>query len=72
MNKMEENQFEVPFQVQMVIDSLKNKNERPSIRGNYRMRLEGMKRAIDNAINEYDNEMGTVNAFGRRKSNGSR
>ena len=65
-------EFDVPFQVQMVIDSLKNKNERPTIRGNYRMRLEGIRKAIDTAINEYDNEMGAVNTFGRRKSNGSR
>lgn len=64
-------EFDVPFQVQMVIDSLKNKNERPTIRGNYRMRLEGIRKAIDTAINEYDNEMGAVNTF-RRKSNGSR
>ena len=56
----EENQFEVPFQVQMVIDSLKNKNERPTIRGNYRMRLEGIKMAIDRAIFDYDVEMGTI------------
>ena len=56
----EENQFEVPFQVQMVIDSLKNKNERPTVRGNYRMRLEGIKMAIDRAIFDYDGEMGKV------------
>jgi len=65
-------EFEVPFQVQMVIDSLKNKNERPAIRGNYRMRLEGIRKAIDSAISEYDSEMGAVGTFGRRKSNGSR
>lgn len=68
---MMKEEFDVPFQVQMVIDSLKNKNERPTIRGNYRMRLEGIRKAIDTAINEYDNEMGAVNTF-RRKSNGSR
>lgn len=62
-------EFDVPFQVQMVIDSLKNKNERATIRGNYRMRLEGIRKAIDTAINEYDNEMGATNTF-RRKSNG--
>ena len=62
----------VPFQVQMVIDSLRNKNERPSIRGNYRMRLEGIRKAIDTAINDYDTEMGTASTFGRRKSNGRR
>lgn len=66
----EENQFEVPFQVQTLIASLKDKNERVHIRGNYRQRLEGIKKAVDNAINEYDNEMGAVNTFGRRKSNG--
>ena len=65
-------EFEVPFQVQMVIDSLRNKNERASIRGNYRMRLEGIRKAIDTAINDYDTEMGTVSTFGRRKSNGRR
>jgi hypothetical protein len=60
MMMKEENQFEVPFQVQTLITSLSNKNERVHIRGNYRMRLEGIKRAIDNAILEYDREMGTA------------
>ena len=55
----DENQFEVPFQVQSLIDSLKNKNERVHVRGNYRMRLDGIRKAIDKAINEYDNEMGS-------------
>lgn len=68
----EENQFEVPFQVQTLIYSLKDKKERVHVRGNYRMRLEGIKKAIDNAINEYDSEMGAVNTFGHRRSNGSR
>ena len=67
----EENQFEVPFQVQNLIVSLKDKKERVHVRGNYRMRLEGIRKAIDSAINEYDTEMGTVTTF-RRKSNGSR
>lgn len=64
-------EYDVPFQVQMVIDSLKNKNERPTIRGNYRMRLDGIRKAIEKAISEYDTEMGAANTF-RRKSNGSR
>lgn len=68
----EENQFEVPFQVQTLISSLKNKQERVHIRGNYRQRLEGIKKAIDSAINEYDTEMGAVNTLGRRRSNGRR
>ena len=61
-------EFDVPFQVQMVIDSLKNKNERPTIRGNYRMRLEGIKKVIDKAINDYDSEMGSGVTFKRRKT----
>lgn len=56
----EENQFEVPFQVQTLITSLSNRNERVHIRGNYRMRLDAIKRAIDSAILEYDREMGTA------------
>ena len=56
----EENQFEVPFQVQTLIASLKNKQEKVHIRGNYRQRLEGIRQSIDKAIFEYDVEMGTV------------
>lgn len=58
MSKQEENLYEVPFQVQTLIESLKNKQERVHIRGNYRMRLEGIKNAIDKAIIDYDAEMG--------------
>ena len=64
----EENQFELPFQVQTLITSLKDKKERVHIRGNYRMRLEGIRKAIDKAILDYDTEMGTTTI--RRKSNG--
>lgn len=66
----EENQFEVPFQVQTLITSMKDKNERVNIRGNYRTRLIGIQNAITKALNEYDNEMGTGTAPARRKSNG--
>lgn len=65
----EENQFEVPFQVQTLITSLKDRKERVHVRGNYRMRLEGIRKAIDKAIMDYDTEMGTVTPM-RRKSNG--
>jgi hypothetical protein len=64
----EENQFEVPFQVQQLLSALKDKKERVHVRGNYRMRLDAIKRAIDSAINDYDTEMGTANTFKRRKS----
>lgn len=64
----EENQFEVPFQVQQLLSALKDKKERVHIRGNYRMRLEGIRKAIDKALNDYDTEMGTVNTFKHRKT----
>ena len=70
MKMKEENQFEVPFQVQTLINAMKDKNERVNIRGNYRTRLIGIQNAITNALNEYDNEMGTGAAPSRRKSNG--
>ena len=55
----EENQFEVPFQVQTLITTLKDKKERVHVRGNYRMRLDAILRTIDKAIFDYDTEMGT-------------
>lgn len=64
----EENQFEVPFQVQQLLSALKDKKERVHIRGNYRMRLDAIKNAIDKAIRDYDTEMGTANTFKRRKT----
>ena len=63
----EENQFDVPFQVQNLIASLKDKKERVHIRGNYRTRLASIQRAIESAIVEYDNEMGVSNAVRRKK-----
>ena len=50
----EQNQFDVPFQVQTLITTLKDKKERVHIRGNYRMRLDGIRKAIDKAIADYD------------------
>jgi hypothetical protein len=54
----EQNQFEVPFQVQTLIETLKNKQERVHIRGNYRRRLASIKQVIDEALIDYDREMG--------------
>jgi hypothetical protein len=64
----EDNQFEVPFQVQQLLSALKDKKERVHVRGNYRMRLDAIKRAIDSAINDYDTEMGAAGTFKRRKT----
>lgn len=60
MTMKEENQFEVPFQVQTLIATLSDKKERVHIRGNYRMRLESIRRACEKAIVDYDIEMGTM------------
>ena len=56
----EENQFEVPFQVLTLIATLKDRNERVHVRGNYRNRLEAIRHVIDKALFDYDVEMGTV------------
>lgn len=63
----EENQFDVPFQVQTLITTLKDKKERVHVRGNYRMRLEGIRKVIEKAISDYDTEMGNTSPK-RRKS----
>lgn len=57
---MKDEQFDVPFQIQTLIESLRNRNERVHIRGNYRQRLDQIKNAIDKAIKDYDIEMGTT------------
>ena len=64
----EENQFEVPFQVMSLINTLRDKKERVHIRGNYRMRLESIKKTIEKAINDYDTEMGTTTIKRRKTS----
>lgn len=65
---MKEEMNQVPYQVVHLIDSLKDKKERVHVRGNYRQRLDAIRNAIDKAILEYDNEMGTTPV--RRNSNG--
>lgn len=60
MKMKEETQFDVPFQVQTLITNLNDKKERVHVRGNYRMRLESIKRACEKAITDYDVEMGTI------------
>ncbi len=57
---MKDEYIDVPFQVQALIESLRNRNERVHVRGNYRQRLDQIKNAIDRAIKDYDIEMGTA------------
>ena len=62
MMRKDDNLFEVPFQLQALLNSLKDQNEKVHVRGNYRMRLEGIKHVIDKALMEYDLEMGKAPA----------
>ena len=57
---MKDENIDIPFQVQTLIATLADKKERVHIRGNYRMRLESIRRACEKAIVDYDIEMGTV------------
>ncbi len=57
---MKENNTDIPFQVQTLIDAMKNKKEGDHIRGNYRMRLDSIRKAIDQAIRDFDNEVSST------------
>jgi ADP-dependent phosphofructokinase/glucokinase len=61
--KMKEELINVPIQVMHLIDCLKDKNERVHIRGNYRNRLDDIRKAVDKAILEYDQEMSQSSRF---------
>jgi hypothetical protein len=47
----------VPYQVQQIIEGLLNTRDNVYVRGNYRMRLDEIKLAIEQAIKKYDNEL---------------
>jgi hypothetical protein len=68
----EENQFEVPFQVQTLITSMKDKKERVHVRGNYRQRLDAIRSTIDREVREYDIEMGNIQDPKRHLKKGQR
>lgn len=53
---MNDESHNIPFQVQNLIDSMMNKNERQHIRDNYRMRLESIRDSIDASLRKYKNE----------------
>ena len=57
---------DIPFQIQRLIDDMNNKRETDHIRNNYRMRLDSIKKAIDKALISFDNEMGR-NVFTKSK-----
>ena len=47
----------IPYQLQVIIDSMLNKTDNVHIRGNYKFRLETIKKEIDKAIAVYDREV---------------
>ena len=47
----------VPYQVQQIIEGLLNPRDNLYVRGNYRMRLDEIKIAIEQAMRKYDNEV---------------
>jgi hypothetical protein len=63
---MKDESYNVPFQVQNLIDSMMNKNERSHIRDNYRVRLESIRDAIDNSLKKYKNEDSMFNVRKKR------
>lgn len=60
----------LPFQVESVIESMMNKKDPAHIRYNYRMRLEGIRDAIDRSLKKYDEEMFMSPNQGRSKKRG--
>lgn len=54
--------YNVPYQIQQLIDSMLNSKENVYLRGNYRYRLNEIRTAIDIGIRKYDNEVMTSDA----------
>lgn len=57
----------VPFQVQNIIDNMLNTKDNVHLRGNYRLRLDSIRSAIDTAIKKYDNEVFLSNSQAQKK-----
>ena len=49
--------FDLPFQVENLIMNMLDKNEKPHIRSNYRMRLESIRDTIDLSLKKFDGDM---------------
>lgn len=54
--EMKDESHNIPFQVQNLIDSMMNKQERSHIRENYRIRLESIRDAIEINLRKYKND----------------
>lgn len=64
-NKMEK-QTNIPFQIQHLIQEMLNPRDNVYVRGNYRVRLDEIRKELDVAIRKYDDEVAMANT-GKRK-----
>lgn len=62
-----DDQHNLPFQVEHLIQNMMNKQERSHIRENYRMRLKSIRDVIDAQMRKYDNEVTMSNVGVRKK-----
>lgn len=65
---MKDESHNIPFQVQNLIDSMMNNQERSHIRENYRMRLESIRDVIDSNLRKYKNNDMIHNQVKRRRA----
>ena len=59
----------LPFQVENLINQMLDKKENVHIRGNYRLRLEVIRDAINKSLKRYDEEMFMGSPSVKRKKN---
>ena len=65
---MSENLNNLPFQITSLIENMMNKEDSAHIRGNYRMRLDSIRDAINIYVKKFDDEMTMTNPnMGRKK-----
>ncbi len=55
---MKENEFDLPFQLKLIIDGMNDKTQSDHIRNNYRMRLENIRSYLNTACENFDKENG--------------
>jgi hypothetical protein len=65
---MKDESHNIPFQVQNLIDSMMNKQEKSHIRDNYCMRLEAIRDAIDFNLRKYKNDDMIHNQVKRKRA----
>lgn len=63
---MKDNLTNIPFQVVNLIEGMMNKADSHHIRGNYRMRLDAIREAINTNIKRFDDEMAMTNPARKR------